>query len=513
MLCTHVVSSTVEKLLQLVPVDESEREFPSLLSTVQRSQLPHSYINLQPGRSVSGPPVTGNASLTSRPISESLSNATWQNQQRVNRRLQGPTHIPPMMNKRQQLAGNGELGGTNVLGTALQMGQQKLPYQQTYQSKGHGQTNLGKGTAPGNQRRAGGGSSVAGVHSDSIPLHVQTSQQQQQVPPAGHGFYQMGGSAVNSMPSLNELDPSSYFYHQALPPHNAQQQQQRQLHQQYQLQPQSHSHSQFQPQSHSKHGAQAQYRAQQQQQQQQAQRMGTDILGNEMYGYSGMRPNDPFFASWLNSSRQSDFSNSSNSGQFYAQPPGGQQNWPNIGLTGGNTASLQQYQQQQQEQHRVKTKQNPLPYGGSGGYPPQPINSLMGNPSEQNHKSGWPIYPAAGGGSIGEERGKMDAISALLQPERSTSDFSRYGPVQSEPSLSKMTGVHQRHNEGAPANKVEVHRRKTGPPVSIGGGVSGTGTVTSGKGSGNSEVKVDGGSRKLIILRGLPGSGKTTLAR
>ena len=525
-----VVTSTVEKLLQLVPIDESEREFPSLQSTVQRSLPPVHFSyqvkspNVQPERSASGPVAT------SRPLPEPSSNATWQNQQRGNRRLQGPTHIPPAANKRQQqqksLTGNEGGGGINVAGghgnvmlsTAPQRVLQKQ-YQQTHQSKAYGQTNLGKGTAPGNQRRAGGGTNMAGVHNDNVPLHGQATQQKQQVQ---GGFYQLGGSAVNSMPALNALEPSSYFYHQALQPQrtNLQQQQQaqQQLHHQYQIQPQSHSHSQFQPPSHSQAQAQAQYRAQQQQQQQQqqAQHVGT---GNGMYGYSGMRPNDPFLANWMNSSRPSDFSNATNTknSQFYATlPPGQHQNWPNVVSAGGKAATLQQYQQLQE--HRAKTQNpNPLPYS-TGGYPVQTLNNLLGNQSDHNLKPGWPVYSAGGtSSSNSDERGKMDAISVLLQPERSLSssnDFGRYGHIQSEPSLSKLqtnTSVHHGHNRGdAPGNKVDPHNRKTGAPV-MGGAAS---TVTqSSKGTASSEVKGDGASKKLIILRGLPGSGKTTLAR
>ena len=520
MLCKYEVSSTVEKLLQLVPIDESEREFPSLQSTVQRSQpRVHSSYQVksphhgQPERSSSGPAATSNSSLTS---------------QRANQRLQGPTHIPPAVNKRQQqknLAGNEGGGGISVSGghgnmmsgIAPQKVQQK-PYQQAHQSKTYGQTNLGKGTAPGNQRRAGGGANMAGVHSDNVALHGQTAQQKP-------GFYQLGGSAVNSMPALNALEPSSYFYHQALQPQrtNLQQQAQQQLHHQYQLQPQSHSHSQFQTQAHSQAQAQAQvqaqYRAQQQQQQQQqqAQRMGTGVIGNGMYGYSGMRPNDPFLASWINSSRQSDFSNTTNpkNSQFYATlQPGQHQNWPNVGNAGGKAASLQQYQQQQE--HRVKTQNpNPLPYG-AGGYPLQAVNSLLGGQGDQNHKPGWPVYSAGGSNASGsDERGKMDAISALLQPERSLSsssnDFGRYGHIQSEPSLTKLqtTSVHHGHYRGdVPGNKVDPHGRKIGVI-----GSSAASVTQSAKGSGGSEVKSDSGSKKLIILRGLPGSGKTTLAR
>jgi hypothetical protein len=125
-----------------------------------------------------------------------------------------------------------------------------------------------------------------------------------------------------------------------------------------------------------------------------------------------------------------------------------------------------------------------------------------------------------------DERGNMDAISALLQPATVTSssssslssDFGRYGHFQSEPSLTRLqtTNAHRGHDGNgrgdAPGNKVDPHGRKTGV---IGSGSSGAANVTtqSRKGSGGSEVKGDGGSKKLIILRGLPGSGKTTLAR
>ena len=519
----NVVSSTVEKLLQLVPTNESDTEFPSLQSTVQRSQpRVHSLYHAisppshQPDRSSSGPAATGNSTLTG---------------QRGNRRLQGPTHIPPAVDRNQQLknlTGNEFGGGLRV--TPQQRVQQN-PYQQNHQSKAYGQTNLGKGTAPGNQRRAGGGTNTAGGHGDNVPLH---GHGQQKPPQVQGGFYQLGGTAVNSMPALSAaLEPNSYFYHQALQPpqqrgatttNNMQQQA---LHHQYQLPPQSHSHSKFQPQSHSQAQAQAQYRAQQQhQQQQQAQRMGT---GNGMYGYSGLRPNDPLLASWMNSSsRQSDFSNNTNAknGQFYPtlQQPGQHQNWPTVMDGGGKTANLQQYHQQQQQ------NPNPLPYGGSGGYPLQaPVsNSLLGGQGDQSRKSDWSMYSVAGSSSSGgggNERGNMDAISSLLlQPERamtssssssmSSSDFGRYGHVQSEPSLSKLqtTNAHHRgHNSGgaAPGNKVDPHGRKTG----VNSGSSGAAATQSGKGSGGSEVKGDGGSKKLIILRGLPGSGKTTLAR
>ena len=509
----YVVSSTVEKLLQLVPIDESEREFPSLQSTVQRSQprVHSSYqvksLNHQPERSSSGPAATANSSLTG---------------QRANQRLQGPTHIPPGVNKRQQqknLAGNEMGGGIGVtgghgdvmLGIAPQKVQQK-PHHLTHQSKAYGQTNLGKGTAPGNQRRAGGGANMAGVHGDNVAVHGHTSQQKP-------GFYQLGGSAVNSMPALNALEPSSYFYHQALQPQrtNLQQQVQQPLHHQYQLQPQSHSHSQFQHQAHSQAQAQAQYRAQQQQQQkqQQAQHMGTGVIGNGMYGYSGIRPNDPFLTSWMNSSKQGDFSNATNTknSQFYATlQPSQRQNWPNVvGGAGGKAASLQQYQQHQE--HRVKTQNpNPLPYG-AGAYPLQAVNSLLGGQGDQNHKPGWPMYSAGGSNASGnDERVKMDAISVLLQPERSQSsssnNFGQYGHVQSEPSLSKLqtTSVHHGHNRGdVPGNKVDPHGRKTG--------VTSSSVAQSAKELGGSEVKGDSGSKKLIILRGLPGSGKTTLAR
>ena len=515
----NVVSSTVEKLLQLVPTNESDTEFPSLQSTVQRSQpRVHSLYQAisppshQPDRSSSGPAATGNSTLTG---------------QRGNRRLQGPTHIPPAVDRNQQLknlTGNEFGGGLRV--TPQQRVQQN-PYQQSHQSKAYGQTNLGKGTAPGNQRRAGGGTNTAGGHGDNVPLH---GHGQQKAPQVQGGFYQLGGTVVNSMPALSAaLEPNSYFYHQALQPpqqrgatttNNMQQQA---LHHQYQLPPQSHSHSKFQPQSHSQVQAQAQYRAQQQQQQQ-AQRMGT---GNGMYGYSGLRPNDPLLASWMNSSsRQSDFSNNTNAknGQFYPtlQQPGQHQNWATVMDGGGKTANLQQYHQQQQQ------NPNPLPYGGSGGYPLQaPVsNSLLGGQSDQSRKSDWSMYSVAPGSSSsgsGNERGNMDAISALLlQPERamtssssmSSSDFGRYGHVQSEPSLSKLqtTNAHHRgHNSGgaAPGNKVDPHSRKTG----VNSGSSGGAATQSGKGSGGSEVKGDGGSKKLIILRGLPGSGKTTLAR
>ena len=585
----YVVTSTVEKLLQLVPIDESEREFPSLQSTVQRSQprVHSSYqtksSNHQPDRSSSGPAATGNSGLMS---------------QQGNRRLQGPTHIPSAVNKAQQLKNlTGNEGGGRILSGMTGVGHgsvmpdnvpqqrvQQMPYQQTHhQSKAYGQTNLGKGTAPGNQRRAGGGgTNMAGVHNDNVALQGQTTSQQklpQSVQGGGGGFYQLGGSTVNSMPALNTLEPSSYFYHQALqPPQPTQQQRttaslqqqqaaQQQLQHQYQRQAaQSHSHSQFQPQSHS----QAQYQAQQQH----AQRMRTGVIGNGMYGYSGMRPNDPFLASWMNSSRQSDFSNSTNTknSQFYAalQRPGQHQNWPNTigggggggGIAaaggGGKATHLQQYQQYQQEQHKVKTQNpNPVPppYGSAGGYPLQaPVTniSLLGGQTDKSHKHGWPMYSAgaggvsnattSGGGGAGNanERGKMDPLSVLLQPERAMSasssqlsDFGRYGHVQSEPSLSKLqtaatavTGVHYGHTSTSSRgdvpgnnNKVDPHGRKPGVigSTSSASGGGGTGSVThahSGKESGGSEVKgVDSGSKKLIILRGLPGSGKTTLAR
>lgn len=507
----YVVPSTVEKLLQLVPTNESEREFPSLQSTVQRSQ-PHvrslyqaiSPPSHQPDRSSSGPAATGSSSLTG---------------QRVNRRLQGPTHIPPAVDRNQQLknlTGNEFGGGLRATPQRVQQN----PYQQTHQSKAYGQTNLGKGTAPGNQRRAGGGTNTTGVHGDNVALH---GHGQQKPPQVQGGFYQLGGSTVNSMPALNALEPNSYFYHQALqPPQRSTATNMQQQQHQYQLQSQSHSHSKFQPQSHSQVQAQAQYRAQQQQQ---AQRMGT---GNGIYGYSGLRPNDPLLASWMNSSsRQSDFSNTTNTknSQFYStlQQPGQHQNWPNVMDGGGKTASLQQYHQQQQQ------SPNPLPsYRGTGGYSLHtPVsNSLLGVQGDQSHKSDWSMYSVDGSSANsggGDGRGNMDPISALLlQPERamtssslslSSSDFGRYGYVQSEPSLSKlqMSNAHHRgHNSrgDAPGNKVDPHGRKTG----ANSGSSGAATQ-SGKGSGGSEVKGDGGSKKLIILRGLPGSGKTTLAR
>ena len=188
----NVVSSTVEKLLQLVPTNESDTEFPSLQSTVQRSQpRVHSLYQAisppshQPDRSSSGPAATGNSTLTG---------------QRGNRRLQGPTHIPPAVDRNQQLknlTGNEFGGGLRV--TPQQRVQQN-PYQQNHQSKAYGQTNLGKGTAPGNQRRAGGGTNTAGGHGDNVPLH---GHGQQKPPQVQGGFYQLGGTAVNSMPALS----------------------------------------------------------------------------------------------------------------------------------------------------------------------------------------------------------------------------------------------------------------------------------------------------------------------
>ena len=123
---------------------------------------------------------------------------------------------------------------------------------------------------------------------------------------------------------------------------------------------------------------------------------------------------------------------------------------------------------------------------------------------------------STGGGGGSEERGKMDTVSALIQPERSPlSGLIRYGHIESEPSSSKPStdGHHGRSVGGAPGNKVDAHGKKAVAHTGSRVGRTTSGTIDERRSEKSSGVKSDRGPRKLIILRGLPGSGKTTLAR
>ena len=480
------MSSTVEKLLQLVPVDDEE--FPSLHSVAQQSQI-SLHCQIPPQRGGSSGPV-GTTDSGSQATSNT-SNLAWQNQPR-NLRLQGPTHIPP--NKQNQGVGR---RGNAVSNNTAQKNQQKqnLPNQQ--QSKGQVQSNFGKGSAPSNQK------------SGSVAMSNQQQQQLQAQMQGQGGFYQMGGSNVTSMPAMGSLDPSTspslLYYHRQAALHQQQQQQQqqqRQLQQSRIIQPsqfqprpphnyQSHSHSQYQVRQQARGGQLPQSQHQQQTQPQQQQwhsAVGTGNSGaTSLYGYPEMRENDPYFANWMNPAP----AQSSYTDQFHVQ---GQQNWPNIG-----EASLP-YQERE-----VKT-QNSLSYGG-GTYPRPGMNSLLGDPPD-HAKLEWPLY--APGRGI-NERTSVDPVSALLHPpgtaDRSpmSSKFGSQGlvHVHSEPSFPKQADSHQRR-EG---EKAEPHgSRKDGAPAS--GGKSGN------TGTGNRKKMSDTNRpKKLIILRGLPGSGKTTLAR
>lgn len=226
-----------------------------------------------------------------------------------------------------------------------------------------------------------------------------------------------------------------------------------------------------------------------------------------VYGYPNARPNNQFYSSWMNSRQGTgEYTN-----QFYLQ---GQQNWPNIG-----EAELRY------REHGFDTNQNPgTNYDGS--YLPPGMTGLLRDANETS-KSDWPLYTSGSSGAIGDYRSKMDIVSALLQPERtpvSSNSFTRQGPNQSEPSLASMTSSQDRpYREGDSQrfNKDErLHcERKDTTPVGEGKGVVSKVALANERSkdssSRESETKdrESSGTKKLIILRGLPGSGKTTLAR
>ena len=249
--------------------------------------------------------------------------------------------------------------------------------------------------------------------------------------------------------------------------------------------------------------------------------------GGGMYGYTNFGQDGQYYGSWMNSGpRPGDYMD-----QFYRS---GQQSWPNISESG------LQYNGERETGTGTGTMRS---YGGD--YYSHVMGSLAGGDSNEGaKKSDWPMYPSESG-SIQEHKANLDAIAALLHPETSPlsdGQFSRHSYVRSEPSsLSNLAGLVQRQSyegEGVSGHvgggdRVE-HRGKRDVSAAIGeeragsgeGQNAGKGQSTAGgevrrggsdKKTRSERVKVGEGRgskpKKLIILRGLPGSGKTTLAR
>lgn len=354
---------------------------------------------------------------------------------------------------------------------------------------------------------------------------------------------------MNSMPSLGSLNPlppssssGSLFYHHPPPPPSMQPYQQQQPPSQLQALP---GQGNFQPPLHMlppQYRIQTQYRAPpprqqapppgqlappprqpapppgqptppQQKQWQTGPAVGTggNRGGGNLYGYPDIRgvAGDQFFSSWMNPGRPtSDYVD-----QYYNNMQG-QQNWPNIG-----------------EAEMWQKTQNPSTDYGGGTHLPPGMSSLLGDPDERNSRSEWPLYaPGSNSGTIGDCRGKLDPMSAaLLQPlAPPNTSFGRHGPVQSELSFSsnaigqghrKFQEGESHHGGGGGVTRVNG-RSNVGPfgeeRARVGDSSGEVQRVASGKSmeSGRSDGGAsDGGPRKLVILRGLPGSGKTTLAR
>ena len=409
----------------------------------------------------------------------------------------------------------GNVGPTNQ--QKLQSQQQLQPQQQLHKSQN--QSILGKRPAPGKKT----GVSYNLISGGIVDGGREKENERHDV------FYQMGGNAVNSMPALGSLNPpplpfpssapsphigggsSPYFHH---PPNVHVHPHQQQIHNQ------AHVRGNYPPQLHTQHRGQAQYRAHPQRQtavhvHQQKQWHPPTVgggSGGDMYGYpdvSGIHVGDQFYSNWMKPGHPAGDYN-----QFYDMQ--GQQNWPNIGGP-------------EMQQNQDKTRNRLVDYRKE--YLPSGMTSLLGDPNEHSTRREWPVYtPGSNSGTIGNHRGNLDPISALLQPPVPNGSFGRHGPVQSEPSLSSIViGQHQQkfqegENHHGDATRVN-HQGQRNVAASTKGKEE-RGDIYSAVASGSRRVESSdssslepkvansgGGPRKLIILRGLPGSGKTTLAR
>ena len=366
--------------------------------------------------------------------------------------------------------------------------QQNEPYRgqqqnEPFRGQQQNQSILGKRSAPGNQKTTSTSRSVAGGGAT-----VESGNQQL--------FYQMGGSAATPMTSIGSADSlyrrtGAPLLPQPLP-------QVRNTKVNYQTQFQSPAHR-SQPQYGGGVQQQGHHQSSQQKQWHPAMAPGSGG-GVGLYGYPDVRPSDQYFSSsWMNPRQATnDFSE-----QYYTQ---GQQKWPN-------------YSDNELRYGNSDRTGNPVPnYGGS--YLSPAMTSLLGEPHEQM-KSDWPVYASAASGSngtIGDGRGNMGAISKLLQPPpMSSNSFSRRDPSQSEPSLSNMAGAQQHQAGGSHHAAVESDqhgRKEVAASNSEGGRSDGGVAAEKRKVSVERDSKLkESGPKKLIILRGLPGSGKTTLAK
>ena len=372
---------------------------------------------------------------------------------------------------------------------------------------------------PGNQKSSGG-----------VPLVGPSGQVGSSESGSGEMFYQMGGSGVNSsMPaSLASMDPAAapLFYH-----NSAQALQRHPQTQQANFSRTSYPHPTAVPQ----HRAQApppQHRGHQPGNKHWPPPVisgGSGSYGSNgggggvggLYGYANFGQDGQYLASWMNRApRSSDYAE-----QFYRQ---GQQTWPNVSESG------------LQYSERGATERAAGSYGGN--YYTHGMNFPTGGDSnDQANKSDWPIYMSESS-SIREHKANLDAIAALLHPETSPlsdGSFGRRGYVQSEPS--SLSGYAQRPlyegggggSDHVAGERGEHHGKQRNVAVvgeeevvEVENGDKGTSAASSEEKGADERAKSEGKGnrdegggkaasrpRKLIILRGLPGSGKTTLAK